>query len=100
MEVAGSGTRVIAGEQVGIKAHVGGAARVGVIGEAYKFDAGDGRAEADEAGNIVAANFRAENDDEILFGAQLVAEGRQTLRGRVARAHTGRDGFESLVVAG
>ncbi len=74
MEVAGSRCRVIAGQQVGIEAHVRRAARVGVIGEADKFRAGDAGAESDQAGDVVAANFRAENDDEILFAAQLIAE--------------------------
>jgi hypothetical protein len=66
--------RVIAGQQIGIEAHVGRAARVGVVGEADELCAGNAPDPNVTSWQCrLAADLRAEDDDEILFAAQLVA---------------------------
>ena len=66
--------RGVAGEQVGEQAHVGCAARVGVVGEQGELAVRQRGAEGEEALEVCAAELGAEEDEELLFGADGVAE--------------------------
>ena len=65
---------VITREQVGIETHVGGAAGVGVIAEADEFRPRDRRTEGYEACDVIAPDLGTENDDEVLFAPEFVAQ--------------------------
>ena len=87
---------MIAGKQVGIQAHIGCAARVGVVGEADEPGSGNAGAECHQAGDVVAKDFGAEDDYQIQFGFQLVAETEQCVFAREG----GGNGIGCRIVAG
>ncbi len=74
VELAGFGDAMIARQQIGIKPHVGRAARVGVIAQANELCAGQSRAKLHQRGDVRAANLRTKNDDQVLLAAKLVAK--------------------------
>ena len=71
--------RSVAGEHVGEQAHVGCAARVGVVGEEGELCAGNGKAEVDERFEVAAAKLGADEDEELLFCFDGVAEGAESV---------------------
>ncbi len=64
---------MISGKQVGIESHVSRAARVGVIGEADEL-CSFWRAVGDQRVDGFAAQLWAENDEQIAFGGERVAQ--------------------------
>ncbi len=74
-EGAGGCDGRVAGEHVGEQAHVGCAAGVDVVGEQSELRAGDGEAEVDELLEVCAAELGADEDEELLFGFDGIAEG-------------------------
>ncbi len=65
----------VAGEHVGEQAHVGCAARVGVVGEQANLAPGRVRPKSMSLLELGAAQLGADEDEELLFGLDGVAEG-------------------------
>ena len=86
------GEGLVAGEDVGEQAHVGGAAGVGVVGEQGELGVGEGR---DEVGELAAAELVADDDDELFFGLDGGAEA-----GELVGLGDDGGGFGGGVVAG
>ncbi len=95
-EGGGAGDGSVAGEHVGEQAHVGCAARVGVVGEERELAIRQRGAEVEEPLEVGAAELGADEDEELLFGADGVAEVVQ--RGCVCAG--ARKGFGGGVVSG
>ncbi len=74
-EARSVGHRHVAGQQIGIEAHVRCAAGIGVIAQAGEFDVRQRGAELDERLDVAAAELGTEDDDERLFAADGIAEG-------------------------
>src|SRR4029077_17289851 len=72
----------VPGKKIGVKAHVGRAARVGVVAQADELGARPG-AELDNGGNVSALKFGAKDDDEVFLRSQFVAQLFQRVVGSI-----------------
>src|ERR1700724_252310 len=73
-KLAGLRNRVIPRQEVGIKAHIGGAARVCVVGEADELSSRNEGTEVHQRPDIASAKLRTEYDNQIRLAAKLVAQ--------------------------
>ena len=80
----------VAGQQVRVEAHIGGAAGVDVIAQAGEFSVGQRQAEVHQRVDVTAAEFRSKDDQQVGLVAERVTE--------VLRLHRWRQ--EGCILAG
>src|SRR6266550_1977664 len=79
MERSDIADRVIPGEKVRIKSHVGGTTGIPIVAQANEFRAGNTRAKLDQGRNVIATNLGAKNDDQVLLAPQFVSQNFQCI---------------------
>ena len=74
-EFSRAGDGLVSRQKIGIKPHFAGPARIRVIAEADQLRSRQGRSKTYQLFNVMSAQFGAEGDDQVLLGADFVAQG-------------------------